>query len=181
MPTLTNLFLDVLYPPSCCSCDAEIPSGSPFCSVCALSLYAIEYCCKQCGIPYEQESFAPCRRCLKEPPLMASLMAPFLFGGELANAIRHLKYRRRLDVARSLAPLFAPSLQQAAHDADVIIPIPLHKKRRVTRGFNQTALLLKAACRLLDTPPKTDKLSLRRVKNTILKPKLKLELCVTKT
>ena len=81
-------------------------------------------------------------------------------------ALRRLKYGRRPDIARSLAPLIAPALEQAATSfaADLVIPVPLHWRRHAARGFNQAAALFVHAGRGLGL--RVDKLSLRRCRHT---------------
>ena len=161
-----SIFINLLYPPHCCACDINLPKDMPFCVTCATSLYPIDFACVQCCVPYGQPSTLPCHRCRTAPPPFTRLVSPYRLGGELATAIKKLKYQKRMDIARSLAPLFAPALQQAAINADLVIPIPLHRKRQAQRGFNQATLLLKEAARLLPSFPTIDILSLHRIRNT---------------
>ncbi|HTM21446.1 MAG TPA: phosphoribosyltransferase family protein [Kofleriaceae bacterium] len=91
-------------------------------------------------------------------------VAVFRYGGQLAVAVRRLKFGRRTEVARALAPLLAPALAEAAAGCDLIVPVPLHWRRLAARGFNQAALLLAQAGRRLELP--VDRLSLRRRRAT---------------
>jgi ComF family protein len=77
--------------------------------------------------------------------------------------LRRLKFEPRPDIARTLAPLIAPAIAEAAGGVDVAMPVPLHWRRMWQRGFNQAALLLECAntCEL-----EVDKLSLRRRRAT---------------
>jgi ComF family protein len=95
---------------------------------------------------------------------LAGVHAPYRYGGELAAALLRLKFGRRAEVARTLAPLLAPALAAAAADCDLVMPVPLHWRRQAARGFNQAALLLAHAGRGLDLP--VDRLSLRRRRAT---------------
>ncbi len=74
-------------------------------------------------------------------------MAPWLYGGELATTVCRLKFSREVAGARELAPLWAGALAAAvqAHNADLIVPIPLHWRRRWQRGFDQNTLLVQHA------------------------------------
>ncbi|HTE51603.1 MAG TPA: phosphoribosyltransferase family protein, partial [Kofleriaceae bacterium] len=100
----------------------------------------------------------------REPPPFESIAAPFLYGGDLAVALRRLKFGGRRDVARALAPLLGPALGLVAAGCHLIVPVPLHRRRLARRGFNQAALLLRHA-RPAGAPP-VDHLSLRRVRET---------------
>jgi ComF family protein len=72
------------------------------------------------------------------------MIAPWLYGGELAVALRRLKFSNDVAVARELAPLWAPVLESVVRTCriDAIIPLPLHWRRRWQRGYDQTALLV---------------------------------------
>ena len=48
-----------------------------------------------------------------------------------------LKYERRRSLAKPLGELMRRSGAELLQDADVIVPVPLHARRRRTRGFNQ--------------------------------------------
>jgi hypothetical protein len=65
------------------------------------------------------------------------VVAPWRFGGQLASAIRRLKFANRAHVARDVAPLWAPALAAAVAEQDaVVVPVPLHWRRRCVRGYD---------------------------------------------
>jgi len=82
-----------------------------------------------------------CIACISAPSPILSTWAPYHYGGQLAVALKRLKYQRRAEVARALAPLYRPGLQRASQHATVIVPIPLHWMKFVQRTFNQAHLL----------------------------------------
>ncbi|MEJ7602793.1 MAG: phosphoribosyltransferase family protein, partial [Kofleriaceae bacterium] len=88
---------------------------------------------------------------------------PWRFGGQLAIAIRRLKFGRHGHVARALAPLWAPLVAAVATDA-MIVPIPLHWRRRLVRGFDHSWLLARHACAIAGLAPPIP--ALRRVRAT---------------
>jgi ComF family protein len=61
--------------------------------------------------------------------------------GALRQAIHHLKYRHRRELADTLGELLAAYWQEASLPADLVIPVPLHAGRLEERGYNQAALL----------------------------------------
>ncbi|MCG8422324.1 MAG: ComF family protein [Proteobacteria bacterium] len=159
---------DLLFVPHCPACDARAPevgTRAGLCPACTQSLYPLDSACPRCAEPIAGPRSIVCARCRRTPPPVVSTHAPYRYGGELAVALRRLKYQRRAEIARALAPLIAPALQQAAGHADVAMPVPLHWRRFCGRGFNQAALLLRHAGRGLDIP--LDRLSLRRVRATL--------------
>lgn len=153
---------DLLYAPRCSACDA--PGQRGLCAVCAVSLYPIDAACPRCAEPIAGPVSITCRRCRKRPPPFVAAVAPYRYGGQLARALRRLKYQRRPDLARDLAPLIAPAVHAVATLVEVAVPVPLYWRQRAARGFNQSAELLSWAGRGLAIG--VDKLSLRRVRAT---------------
>lgn len=157
-------FLDLVYPPHCPACDASVDGHAALCAACEISLYPLGAACPRCAEPVEASVAATCRRCTRTPPPFETIHAPFRYGGQLAVALQRLKYGRRPDIARSLAPLFAPIFMTASARADVIVPMPLHWRRQSARGFNQAALLAREARYDRDVP--IDEIPLRRARAT---------------
>jgi ComF family protein len=159
-----------LMVPGCPACEA--PGQPGLCPRCAGSLYEVGPACPRCAEPIAGPVALLCRRCRVRPPPFARALSPYRYGGELAVALRRLKYARRPEIARALAPLLAPSLRLAAAGADLAVPVPLHWRRRMHRGFNQAALLLDHALGHArehagkDMALRIDKNCLRRVRAT---------------
>lgn len=88
-----------------------------------------------------------CTRCRTQPLPLETILAPWRFGGQLASAIRRLKFAHATHVARDLAPLWSPLIAAAAAQYDaLVIPIPLHWRRRARRGYDHAWLLAIHAC-----------------------------------
>ena len=144
--------LDLLFPARCAACDA--PGESPFCPVCAETLVPVPAGCPLCGVP-QDESLLPalkprrCPHCRARPPRFAFASAPYLHGGALAEAIHRLKYEGREDLGSALGVLFEAC---AAPKSDVLVPIPLHRRRLRQRGYDQAQLLAAAAGRRFGLP-----------------------------
>lgn len=155
--------LDFLFPTRCAACDA--PGESPFCGICADTLLPVPAGCPLCGAPAD-EALLPalrprrCGHCREKPPRFALASAPFLHGGALAEAIHRLKYEHREDLAAPLGLLFGGC---AVPRADLLAPIPLHPLRLRERGYDQAALLARAASRRFRLPVAS---LLRRVRAT---------------
>lgn len=162
---MLDVALSTLYLPRCAACDARVLSGQPLCATCAESLEPLEIACPRCAEPIAGPAAILCARCRLQPPPFEAIVAPWRYGGELATALRRLKLGRLPAIARELAPMIAPFLAAAidAASPDVIVPVPLHWRRLVGRGFNQAQLLAEEALRRLPGPP-LDTLSLRRIK-----------------
>lgn len=110
--------------------------------------------CVICGMPTVSQVFIslkkkfPCASCLKKPPPFAKHRAVFIFAGWIRDRIHDFKYKHEFWVRRDLSRFFAIWTQEFA-DTDMILPIPLFKKRLLQRGFNQSALLAKSWGKIL--------------------------------
>ena len=135
--------LSWLFRPQCAACGV---AASTLCEPCAETLVELGPACPRCAEPSERAQL--CVRCARTPLPLAQILVPWRFGGQLASAIRRLKFAHRAHIARDLAPLWAPLLAAAVatHDA-LVIPIPLHWRRRLRRGYDHAWLLAHHACR----------------------------------
>jgi len=138
------------FRPQCAACGAL--STTPLCPACEGSLEPLGASCPRCAEPSREAT--TCRRCVVAPLPLERVVAPWRFGGQLAIAIRRLKFAGATHVARALAPLWAPVLAAAVaeHDA-IVVPVPLHWRRRLRRGFDHAWLLAQHACTLAAVPP----------------------------
>lgn len=111
-----------------------------------MSLVELGPACPRCAVPTGGAA-RECARCSRTPLAIDRIVTPWRFGGSLASAIRRLKFTGASHIARTVAPLWSPLLAAAAlaHDA-IVVPVPLHWRRRFRRGYDQTWLLAVHAC-----------------------------------
>jgi ComF family protein len=62
------------------------------------------------------------------------------------------KFRRLRYLGPPLARLAALRLREQLADIDVVVPVPLHWRRRLQRGFDQAELLARTMAQALDRP-----------------------------
>jgi ComF family protein len=86
-------------------------------------------------------------------PRESESLAPFRYGGAIAEAIVRFKYQSRGDLARPLSALLLRAVPHFQNlEIDLVIPVPLHPSRLAERGFNQAALLARPMARALGVP-----------------------------
>lgn len=145
---------DALFPPRCLACAETAGSAGALCQACWGALaFLDESVCKRCGIPIEDPYGlqSDCVACLARPPAFARARSVLRYdtGRDL---ILRFKHADRTDYA----PAFAAWLERAGapliEDADVIVPVPLHRWRLLRRRFNQAALLANALARRTGLP-----------------------------
>ncbi|MGC1309654.1 MAG: ComF family protein [Phormidesmis sp.] len=132
--------------------------------------------CPVCDRPSPQVFCTDCRRqVLKPSPLLTGglsatalpITALGLYGGALRQAIRAMKYSNRPEIGTPLGAALAerwlreqaspPRLQMGVRpsgDAPIlyVLPIPLHKKRARSRGFNQAECIARAFAQVSGLP-----------------------------
>lgn len=119
--------------------------------------------CKTCGLPLEAIDADTCGVCLAKPPWIGRTRAAVAYGDLTRGLAIQLKYGRKVAISRTMAKYMAP-LVQGSDREPVLIPIPLHRSRFWSRGFNPSALVARELSRRLDLPWKT--MALRRLKRT---------------
>jgi ComF family protein len=73
-----------------------------------------------------------------------------LYGGPLAAAVQAFKYRNRPDLGHPLGLRLARAVRTSAlPGSPLFVPVPLHPLRLAERGYNQSALVARAAARAL--------------------------------
>jgi ComF family protein len=133
--------LDLVFRPQCAACG--VPADT-LCEDCACSLLELGTACERCAEPIGTSGL--CVRCTVAPLPIDRIVSPWRFGGQLAIAIRRLKFSGRTHVARAVAPLWSPLVGAAASDGGLVVPVPLHWRRRFMRGFDHAWHLAVHAC-----------------------------------
>jgi len=85
-----------------------------------------------------------CAKCLDRPPAFSRHRSCGRYGGVLKDLILLFKYSRVSVLSPVLARYAAEALgadQEVWEGVDYLVPVPLHRKRRRERGFNQSQLL----------------------------------------
>ncbi len=144
---LGSALLDLLLPPRCHICRTVIDRSGALhiCNDCYSRLPFISSpVCSICGVPFSGVgNDHPCGSCLTDPPHYSAARAALAYEGSCRDLIHAFKYSGRSHLRRPLGLLTAQQLAfYAAQCApDILLPVPLHKKRLRMRGFNQAVLL----------------------------------------
>ncbi len=159
--------LDILYPPRCPFCDRVTATQQEICLKCRTKIRKItEPLCKKCGKPLDNERMEYCMDCQKSQPAFVQGKALWIYEKKVKNSIYRFKYQNK----REYAFVYAKELAETCGEwirrkqIDLIVPVPLHKERKRSRGYNQAEILAKELGRYLGIPVSTKLLV--RVKNT---------------
>lgn len=159
-----RLIADFALPPRCPGCGAVTGEDHRFCATCwgALRFLAPPWCAT-CHTPfaYDRGAEAQCAACIADPPRHAGVRAAVAYGDVARTVALRLKYGGRTAFAETVGRQMARLLPD---DADMLVPVPLHRWRLWSRGFNQAALISAALTRVSGVA--NDPMLLRRVKAT---------------
>jgi len=145
---LKGIVLDLFFPPRCVGCGVR---GSLLCSSCRLSLPCFySPLCAKCGRPLASGTL--CSWCEQRSMEIDGIRSPFRFDGAMREAILSFKYRNVKAIAPLLAQLMAEYLVANPLLAEVLVPVPLHRRRLRQRGYNQASLLAVELGRLSSMP-----------------------------
>jgi len=156
--TLGSGLLDLLLPPRCHICRTVIEQSGALhiCPDCYSRLPFISSpVCSICGVPFSGAGDDhPCGSCLNNPPHYSAARAALAYEGACRDLIHAFKYNGRSHLRRPLGLLTAQKLAFFATQsaAEILLPVPLHKKRLRMRGFNQSLLLGEILSRVWQIP-----------------------------
>lgn len=162
--------LDLIYPRRCPICDAIVTDGIIH-KQCEEKLIPVrEPVCFSCGKPLLCEEVELCRDCMKHPKHFRKGYAVFLYNDAIRPSMMAYKYANRREYTEFYMSrlLKQYGLVWKKEKFDAVIPVPIHRKRRAKRGYNQAELLAKEIGKALHVPV-YDKLICRKVNTLPLK------------
>jgi ComF family protein len=161
LTNLTRPALDFMLPPRCPGCAGIVEGDHRFCGICWSALTFLNSGgCVRCSIPLGPYDGSSCAKCLSDPPDYDAVIAAVAYGDIAKRVALRLKYARRPGLARTIAVALADRLPRDA----VMIPVPLHRWRLWSRGFNQSVAIARALQRRSGLPCSVA--ALRRVRAT---------------
>lgn len=143
-------------PPGLCLLCRAPATETGLCAACLEDLQSLrlpEPACSHCALPLTSAT-ALCGHCLRLPPAFSLCVAPFCYYYPLDHLIARFKYNGCSASARLLSGLFCQHLEDFYRRSSLplpqlVLPTPLHWRRHLERGFNQSELLARRAARAL--------------------------------
>ena len=155
--------LDFALPARCAGCGTIVDDVHSFCPDCWKQVEFLgEGGCASCGLPLQATEQLNCARCLAQPPRIARTRAAVAYDDLSRSLAIRLKYGRKVAIARTMAHYMAPLVKPEGEA--LLIPVPLHRSRLWSRGFNQSALVARELSRRLKIS--ANPLVLRRTRRT---------------
>ncbi|MGV0761859.1 ComF family protein [Tistrella mobilis] len=140
-----RVLLDAALPPLCGLCRAPVDRPG-LCGACWSGLvFVTGPVCDRCGVPLPSDPGGPavCGGCAAKPPAFAMARAPLIYEGTSKRLVLALKHGDAGHLAPMLGRLMAP-VARGLGPVDLVVPVPLHWRRRLKRRDNQSAVLARA-------------------------------------
>ena len=159
--------LDLLLPPNCVTCDNPVQAPGQFCVDCFRQTgFVSDPCCSRCGVPFTMAAQGRasqggasqnggeqlCPACILLPPVFGQARAALRYDPQSRRLILPLKHADRTDLAAALAPHMVRAGAALLARTDLLVPVPLHRRRLFQRRYNQAALLARVISRLSRVP-----------------------------
>lgn len=139
---LARALLDGLFPRRCQLCAQTVDRPFPLCRYCERAISHNHSPCACCALPLRDpvRNDGLCIACQEGSFDFDRVVAPMIYDVALAQLIGRWKYAGE----HRLTPLLGELWLSRAHPAplpDLLVPVPLHWRRLLRRGFNQADLL----------------------------------------
>ncbi len=156
-----------VLPARCLNCDALVDRQGDLCAPCWTSLRFIAAPqCVCCGLPFEfaHGDGALCGACAAEAPVYRRARSVLAYDDASRGLVLRFKHADRTDLAPAFGAWLARAGAELLREADVVAPVPLHRRRLFARRYNQSALLAVAVAKASGVPAAP--MLLARTRNT---------------
>ncbi len=160
---LVDSVLDFALPPRCGGCGTIVETVDSFCAECWSKLDFLQGGCSHCGLPLQSTDADICGACLANPPRLDRIRAAVAYDDISRSIALRLKYGRKTALARTMSRYMRPLLGDFVYNS-ILVPVPLHRRRLWSRGFNQSAIVARELSRSTGVPVVVD--ALKRVRAT---------------
>ncbi len=138
------LIKDVIFPPRCPICETIVPKLGTVCNICKGKLpYIKEPRCKRCSKPIGNEETENCYDCMRKVFHYTSGRAVWIYNKSMSQSIGRFKYQNKQEYAtfygEEISRLYGKWMKDKKIEA--LIPVPIHKRKKNLRGYNQAELI----------------------------------------
>lgn len=165
---MRDVFINLLFPLRCPVCDDIVPVGEgKICRTCRTKIrYIVEPTCRKCGRQLNDNAVVFCTECGRIRHIFDRGVALYDYQS-MKKSVYRFKYKGRCEYAKFYAEDIYGHLKEEIRNmnADILIPIPLHKSRKRSRGYNQAELIAKHLSRFTGIPVQDN--LVQRIKKTV--------------
>ena len=134
--------LDFLLPLRCVSCTSSVGTPDSLCADCWQKISFIEKpWCQRLGTPFAYDvgegSWSP--QAIASPPIFDRLRSVAFYEGPARDLVVALKFFRQRELAKPMGRWMSRAGSELLKEDSLIVPVPLHWLRLLSRRFNQSA------------------------------------------
>ncbi|MBQ4875495.1 MAG: ComF family protein [Rickettsiaceae bacterium H1] len=157
--------INFIFPLYCLICNTL--SKKLICHECYEKINFIKNPCIYCGYPLIKSNEINnniCAGCFNTPPIFSSAKSVMIYNENSKDIICKFKFSDKTHAVKLYSKWLLELGKNIFPIIDVIIPVPLHRWRLLSRGYNQSSLLANKISQ--ETGIKADHFSLFKIKNT---------------
>jgi len=135
---------DLIIPPSCIACQAPLGGHDAICAACWKDVQFIRApVCDRLGLPmpFDTGAGAVSAAALANPPTYDRARAVAQFSGVMRDMILQFKYGDTHNARKLFGRWLTSAGAELIAGCDLITPVPMHRRRLLSRRFNQSAML----------------------------------------
>ncbi len=150
--------LDFVWPAPCLACGEAVGEPRRSLGLCMECRGRLERwprdACSGCGRPLGGDLPADyrCGDCRRRPPAYERLLGAWSYQPPLDAVLAGLKFRRLEYLGAQLGRSVAGLLRRELDGCDLVVPVPLHWRRFLSRGYNQAAAIARPIAAELGRP-----------------------------
>lgn len=157
---MLEILLDIIFPRRCplCSCITGT-KGELICRECRDKLYPIdEPKCLKCGKPIEDFEKEFCFDCERKKHHYRKGYGLWIYKGEIKKSVAAFKNYNKKEYARFYVEELIHKYGEEIHkiNPDALVPVPIHWRKKVKRGYNQANVLARELGKILEIPVLSD-------------------------
>ena len=166
--------LKIIFPPKCLICGKIIENDNSFCCECWKKIAPIEkpYCSK-CSTPldFKVSDSDLCGSCLKNNYSFIKSRSAFAYNNIISKVVFKYKFYDDISLAKFMSHKMVHASRDIIDNIDMLVVVPMHKKRLIFRKYNQALLLANEISKITLKPVIND--FLIKTKHTTPQAKLK--------
>ena len=151
---------DLIFPPRCPMCDEVLGlEEDKICNAClGLLPFIKEPTCMKCGKQLDDKEEEYCQDCSRRVKHFVRGYPLFNYIEPVSSSLQRFKYGGREEYAE----YYGRALREHAGEhlikngVQALVPVPIHKRRYITRGYNQAELIARALSEETGIPVRTD-------------------------
>lgn len=152
MRLISRAFNSLKITGRCILCDDMGQPGLDICQGCEAQLPRLGHHCQHCALPLPNPDQRLCGHCQRLPPPFQRVVAIYLYQYPVAELIGGFKYNKQLSYGKVLVKTSLKGFVSAYSEdmPDIITATPLHWRRKLKRGFNQSEHIATYLAKALD-------------------------------